>query len=394
MVRENTIDGEFQVIDEEKVINLEEMTLQEEIETVFKDDPLYQLIEEEGLTEELIPNKLLDGLNRKNQYTISEAAEKLEKKDYQLRNILQRNGLEEYVQVTQAGKLYRLDYRGIYRLYMIFLLQDRFGKRPVDIASLVGVMPETIKEEPSKSKQVVRKGITTTAIPSDFTEQLSGMENQMFSMFLYMQMTREYDLKKQNYVKALEDVSAWEKDMEHINNLIELHESVIQLVREEESELHSLRTNMNEIVKGINQNLEDTVKSQVEMYDRVKTNENVGFFGKLFGKKKLEQDRPSPKVEYRKISIVEEDTRTVVPSKIDELEELKNSRAELEKRKQIVHENKEKALEEFLEIKDKIVVEKQRLLNGINNPSIKLFLEQDPIDKNSDSLLLEDRMDD
>src|SRR5690606_11459440 len=132
MVRENTIDGEFQVIDEEKVINLEEMTLQEEIETVFKDDPLYQLIEEEGLTEELIPNKLLDGLNRKNQYTISEAAEKLEKKDYQFRNILQRNGLEEYVQVTQAGKLYRLDYRGIYRLFMIFLLQDRFGKRPVD----------------------------------------------------------------------------------------------------------------------------------------------------------------------------------------------------------------------------------------------------------------------
>ncbi|MGN7299756.1 hypothetical protein [Ferdinandcohnia sp. SAFN-114] len=377
------------MIDEEKVIDLEEMTIPEEIKIVFKDDPLYQLIEEEGLTEELIPNSLLDGLNRKNQYTISEAADKLGKKDYQLRNIVQRNGLEEYVQISQAGKLYRLDYRGIYRLYLIFLLQDQLGKRPVDIASLVGVMPETIKEETPKTKQVVRKGTTTTAIPSDISEHLNGMENQMFSMFLYMQMTREYDLKKQSYVKALEDVSVWEKDMEHINNLIELHESVLQLVREEEKELQSIRKNMNNVVKGINQNLEDAAKSQVEMYERVnrQVNENVGFFGKLFGKKKTEQE--SPKIAFRQIPIANEESKDVVPTKVEELEKLKNSRIELEKRKQVVHENKEKALAEYVEIKDKIIKEKQRLLNEINNPSMKLFLEQDPISKNIDSLLLE-----
>ncbi|NRD80816.1 hypothetical protein HPT25_26165 [Bacillus sp. BRMEA1] len=356
--------------------NIEEMSIAEEIRYIFNEDPLYQVIEEEGLQEELIPEKLLSELNRKNQYTIAEAAERLEKKDYQIRNIIQRNGLEEYVQITQAGKLYRLDYKGIYRLYLIFVLQDQLGKRPVDIASLVGVMPETVKEEAPKPP--VRKGTNTVISPSAVHDQLDSLENQMFSMFLYTQMVREYDIRRQAYQKAVVDVSNWEKEMDHINQLIELHESILHMAKEEQKELQALKKNVSDVVEGVNQAFGDVAKSQGDIYSHVnRANENSGgFLAKLFGKRKAPLDGHETKITIREIAITAEEVKTNLIVKKEELEKLKADRAALEKQKSLIHDLKNKALIEYQDFKDKMEEEKVKILKETKNPSIKLLLEQ------------------
>lgn len=366
--------------------NVEDMTIEEEISYIFQEDPLYQVIEEEGLTEELIPESLLSELNRKNQYTIAEVADRLGKKDYQVRNIIQRNGLEEYVQITQAGKLYRLDYKGIYRLYLIFLLQEQLGKRPVDIASLVGVMPETVKE--TDSKPPVRKGTTTIPNPSAVSEQLNGMEkqldgmeNQMMNMFLYMQLVREHDNRRQAYEKAISDVSGWEKEMENVNHLIELHESIVHMEKEE---LHTLKKNVNDVVKEVNKTFGEVAKSQSDIVK--KTEVNSGFFAKLFSKKKSQSE--DYKVAFKEIDVTTpEEPKTSLAIKQNELEKLKANRAALEKQKTFVHERKDTAKREYQELKNKIEQEKQRILKDSNNPAMKLFLEQITLSNGSSQLI-------
>ncbi|MCM3443593.1 MULTISPECIES: hypothetical protein [Metabacillus] len=377
--------SDFNVIDSD--FNVEELSLEEEIKHIFRNDPLYQVIEEEGLEDKLIPITLLSEMNRKNQYTISEAAERLNKKDYQIRNIIQRNGLEEYVQITQAGKLYRLDYRGIYRLYLIFLLQDQLNKRPVDIASLVGVMPETGREDLSKDRPNNRKGIATNSQTTPkVSEQLNGiekhiegMENQMLSMFLYMQMTREYDYRRKVYENAVSKVDSWEKEMNNINHLIELNESLLQISKEEKKEIQDLLQNVSDVVGNVNQTFDEVAKSQLDLYKRVQEEgrENIGFLAKIFGKKKPSTEELN--IKYKAISVNAIEPKNELAIKREELDKLKEEREKLEKQKEIVHKQKGKSKADLEEFKHKMDQEKTRLINETQNQSIRLLLEQDSL---------------
>lgn len=328
-------------------------TILKEIEDVFSDDPLYQLLLEEGRGKLLLPEKLFNQLKRRNLYSISQAAEILEKKDYHIRNNIQRNGLGDYVGITQTGKLYRVDYIGIYKLYLIFLLQEELRLNPVDIASIAGVITEKVKEFEVKK---VNRPSTHSDDNISIHKFKRDMENQVIQLMLFAQLIEKKKDKKNAFEKATAAVSEWEKDVKHLNQLIEMQENVISLAKNAAS-----KNDLNDWSQGVNKTLKEIFNVQVD--------ERGGFWSKLFGNKKNEGD-------FKEVQLQHKETSHLKELEV-ELEKLTIEKEEILGRKELVFKEKAEREKEYSEYVKFLEEQRTNLIESTNNPLIQTMLSQD-----------------
>lgn len=164
----------------------------------FKDDPIYKMVEFYGLVDELFTEGIL-GLNMddKNTYSTTEAAKILDRPDSTIRNYFHTD-LIEYIAPEKWGKFYRLDYRSIFKLRMIFVLVDKANKTSVDLLTTLGVSPSIVIGENELKRT---NHFAQIELPPDLVDNLKNIsdflnkQSEIFKLFTFQNELNELRLK-------------------------------------------------------------------------------------------------------------------------------------------------------------------------------------------------------
>lgn len=106
----------------------------------FMDDPLYrEIMADSELRQKLFPDFVKE-LHPKKQYTTLEVSEMIEEKDSTVRYYM--NTLLDYIQPIRNNRNYRLTYKSIYKLYLVFLYTRDYGRNTNDVKGLLPMFSE------------------------------------------------------------------------------------------------------------------------------------------------------------------------------------------------------------------------------------------------------------
>lgn len=171
----------------------------------FKNDPIYKMVEFYELEEDLFTDGIL-GMNMDPDYTYSttEASKILGRPDSTIRNYFHTD-LIEYIGPEKWGKFYRLNYRSIFKLRMIFTLVDKANKSSVDLLTALGVSPSIVIGD-NEIKRTNQR--TEIGLPVDLKNRLESfsdfMNRQSELAKLYTFQHELYDLRMQLNAKEAE----------------------------------------------------------------------------------------------------------------------------------------------------------------------------------------------
>lgn len=105
----------------------------------FADDPIYRLTMLEGL-EDSVFSPGIQSMHKEISYSTVETGRIIERSDSTIRNHF-RSDLIDYIAPEKFGKFYRLNYKSVFRLHLIFLLMEKCSKTTVDILAELGLEP-------------------------------------------------------------------------------------------------------------------------------------------------------------------------------------------------------------------------------------------------------------
>lgn len=140
--------------EEEKLLH--RMFRENEIEKLFQEDPFYKKVKAMDLTGALFEmsneHSILD-IDFSRNYSTKEVAELLGKanQEYQLNNLLAREDLGGYFQVSRIGTANhcRYDWKAICRFKLVFLLMGEANLKPSNLAAIIkesGILKELVEE--------------------------------------------------------------------------------------------------------------------------------------------------------------------------------------------------------------------------------------------------------
>ncbi|WEG19284.1 hypothetical protein PQ478_21600 (plasmid) [Alkalihalophilus pseudofirmus] len=260
------------------------------IETDFSEDPLKRQLELYDVTAERIYPSFLNNLHPETTYSTTESAAYLQKNDSTLRNYLRNENLMKYIQPVRSGRFYRLNYRSIYRLYLILVYLEQ-GKTISDIEVLLGYRSETVDYDPTNPT----KGAHT-------------LNNEMLGQILKSTNKRIHLLEQENILSSqIREYDQLEGKVSKKKMDLELIEHKISLSRVE--------------VRN-QQLLTHTLKKATK---RPKS----GFFQSLFGK---DEEVDVDKLINESLSQVEHVSSTKINDLENQKEDIKQELVELEKK--------------------------------------------------------------
>jgi predicted nucleic acid-binding Zn-ribbon protein len=118
---------------------VEELDMREVLTSEFENDPIYRLALLNKLEDSIFTESILS-LHKDTTYSTVETGKIIDRSDSTIRNHF-RSELVDYIAPEKFGKFYRLDYKSVFRLQLIFLLMDKVGKTTIDILAELGVQP-------------------------------------------------------------------------------------------------------------------------------------------------------------------------------------------------------------------------------------------------------------
>lgn len=113
--------------------------MREVLTSEFENDPIYRLALLNKLEDSIFTKSILS-LHKDTTYSTVETGKIIDRSDSTIRNHF-RSELVDYIAPEKFGKFYRLDYKSVFRLQLIFLLMDKVGKTTIDILAELGVQP-------------------------------------------------------------------------------------------------------------------------------------------------------------------------------------------------------------------------------------------------------------
>lgn len=235
------------VIDENEV---EERSMKEILEYDFKDDPVYKLcLNKDDLKLDMLFSPAILGLSKKVVYSTVDAGKILQRNDSTIRNHF-RTDIIKYIKPEKHGKYYRLDYKSVFRLHMVFVLMENTSSTSTDILIEAGLQqPEPFAD----SSPTIRK---------KQGHKESGL--QSFDSTGYEDLAERVDILEHFSVVQTHrlNISEYEKQLTRLN----------QIVMENAHEIEKIKTA--EHIKY----LEDR-QSRLLTASLNKTFEKKGFFG-------------------------------------------------------------------------------------------------------------------
>lgn len=130
----------------------------------FEKDPIYRMAILIGLESSLFTEGILS-MHVEMTYSTVEAGKIIERSDSTIRNHF-RSDLIEYIQPEKHGKFYRLNYKSVFRLQLIFILMEKAAKTSVDLLAELGMEP------------AIMVGGTYKRIPRAESRELKGYNEQ------------------------------------------------------------------------------------------------------------------------------------------------------------------------------------------------------------------------
>jgi hypothetical protein len=188
----------------------------ERFKELFKEDPLYQEIENRDLIDELFaPCYLYERVFFDSTYSTKQATELLEipGKEQTLLNFLNRNDFTSYIDIFRQGSrgFYRYNYKTLFQFKMILLLSN-YHMTPSDIAAILNLRPEYKINEPFLKRTNVSKLPPTSQVN---IEELVQKETSkaLGAMVPY--------IKKLEHTLAKQNLDLWESEMRSLVRQIE-----------------------------------------------------------------------------------------------------------------------------------------------------------------------------
>lgn len=119
--------------------NIEIKDMKTLLKQEFADDPIYRLALLEGLEDSIFSPGILS-IHKEISYSTVDTGRIIERSDSTIRNHF-RSDLINYIVPEKFGKFYRLNYKSVFRLHLIFLLMEKCSKTTVDILAELGLEP-------------------------------------------------------------------------------------------------------------------------------------------------------------------------------------------------------------------------------------------------------------
>ena len=208
---------------------VEERSMREILEYDFKDDPVYKLcLNKDDLELDMLFSPAILGLSRKVVYSTVDAGKILQRNDSTIRNHF-RTDIIKYIKPEKHGKYYRLDYKSVFRLHMVFVLMENTSSTSTDILIEAGLQqpepfadsgPTIRKKQGSQENELKafdRAGYEDLADRMDLLEHISVVQGHRLNISEYeKEITRlnqvilenEYEIEKiktAEHIKYLED---------------------------------------------------------------------------------------------------------------------------------------------------------------------------------------------
>ena len=110
---------------------MEEKDMKTVLTQEFHDDPIYKLALLNKLDDYLFTEGILS-MHQESTYSTVETGRIIERSDSTIRNHF-RSDLLDYIAPEKFGKYYRLNYKSVFRLQLIFILMEKASKTSVDL---------------------------------------------------------------------------------------------------------------------------------------------------------------------------------------------------------------------------------------------------------------------
>ncbi|MCU1808352.1 hypothetical protein NVV31_23560 [Cytobacillus firmus] len=182
---------------------MESLDMKELLIKDFENDPIYRMAVLNGLEDSVFTNGILS-LHKDMTYSTVEAGRIIERSDSTIRNHF-RSDLIEYIQPEKFGKFYRLNYKSVFRLHLIFVLMDKASKTSVDLLAELGMQPGVSMG--GNVKRVQRES-------HDIQEYGEQLQNNYEERLLTMERNLGYQSKMLNILKYEKDISDIERKLE------------------------------------------------------------------------------------------------------------------------------------------------------------------------------------
>lgn len=183
--------------------DVENLDMKELLMEEFENDPIYRMAVLNGLEDSVFTNGILS-MHKDMTYSTVEAGRIIERSDSTIRNHF-RSDLIEYIQPEKFGKYYRLNYKSVFRLHLIFILMDKASKTSVDLLAELGMQPGVSMG--GNVKRVQRES-------SDIQEYNDQLQNNYEERLLTMERNLGFQSKMLNILKYEKDISDIERKLE------------------------------------------------------------------------------------------------------------------------------------------------------------------------------------
>ncbi|RBP87861.1 hypothetical protein DFO70_11752 [Cytobacillus firmus] len=182
---------------------MESLDMKELLMEEFENDPIFRMAVLNGLEDSVFTTGI-QSMHKDMTYSTVEAGRIIERSDSTIRNHF-RSDLIEYIQPEKFGKFYRLNYKSVFRLHLIFVLMDKASKTSVDLLAELGMQPGVSMG--GNVKRVQRES-------TDLQEYSDQLQNNYEERLSTMERNLGFQSKMLNILKYEKDISDIERKLE------------------------------------------------------------------------------------------------------------------------------------------------------------------------------------
>jgi hypothetical protein len=201
---------------------MENLDIRELLLKEFENDPIYRMAILNGFQDSLFTKGILS-MHKEMTYSTVETGRIIERSDSTIRNHF-RSDLIDYIQPEKFGKFYRLNYKSVFRLHMIFVLMEKAAKTTVDLLAELGMQPAlsmggNLKRVQRSENRELQEWNETIDYNDRLTtlEKNIGLQGLMLNILKYEKDLSDLERKIENKEASIEQIKseAYMRYLEH-----------------------------------------------------------------------------------------------------------------------------------------------------------------------------------
>jgi hypothetical protein len=257
----------------------------QKVQPLIMDDPLFEIIQDTPLEDELYSDDYIEGIIEKKYYSTPEIAEWFGINDGQLRYYIkpfQDYLFEEGEETPSSSTAYRLNFKSILKLRMIMLLKDEY--RVKGLKRLLGLDGYGFVERKVNTFNTSTNTSTEVAVPSELEKEVESLKmtvQNLEEMMKQMLSMGFFEVKQEEQGNQLVISSEKIKRLESIDKL----EEKVEKLQESHKKDIAIRISERRIEREL------FSKLRAEATEKWSESKRPGLLKNLFSRDKLDAER-------------------------------------------------------------------------------------------------------